>query len=281
MRRFWVIGLFLAFVPWNAHLSGAVLVVPPSADTCLRSTEADRVFGDGNPLLVGNSKEPFSVHNRALFKFDLSSIPTNAVVTNVSFNVALFRSNSDEALFDICRMLADWAEYEATWNQRLASTPWTEEGGQAGTDFVTEASATSSIESGVFASTGIVADVQFWVKNPTRNFGWIMLPSGDLSGTGKQVGSRESDYTSLLTVEYSTNTPPAAPKLLGIGLARGGIRFSFKAEAQRVYSIEASETLVNCNWELLTTLPVRTNAGIVNYTNATTTPFRYYRVNTQ
>jgi hypothetical protein len=276
-----ITGVICALTFWVGSAVGASLTVAPIADTCMRSTEADRVFGDGNPLLVGNSKEPFSVHNRALFKFDLSAIPTNAVVTNATLAVFLFRSNSDEAQFDAHRMLVDWGEYETTWNRRFASIPWLEGGGQAATEFVSQASATGGIEESTFISAGIIADAQFWVKNPAQNFGWIMLPTDDLPGTGKQVGSRESDYTPLLTVEYSTNAPPAAPKLLGTGLARGGIRFSFKAEALRAYTIEASETMTDCNWEVLATLPLRTNQGIINYTNEISGPFRYYRINTR
>src|SRR4051812_42782325 len=46
----------------------------PSADSCMRDVAANTNFGESNPLLIGNAKEPFVLHNRALLKFDLTGI---------------------------------------------------------------------------------------------------------------------------------------------------------------------------------------------------------------
>jgi len=271
--------LALAAVATNtAHALTATLT--PSADTSLRDNSPDATFGESNPLIVGNSKEPFTVHNRGLLKFDLTSIPTNATITGVTLTVMIFRSNTDVSNYDLNRVLVDWNEYEATWNNRSASTPWLAGGGQSGSEYVSIASVTAPVDDTIFSSAGMISDVQLWVRNSATNFGWIILPTGDLAATGKQLGSRESEYTSALTVKY-TLTPPAIPPLLfEAALVENGFRFSFNAESNRSYVVEFCDALGTNNWNTLTNIPAQPGNGVITITNAVSSSERYYRVRT-
>jgi hypothetical protein len=252
----------------------------PSADSCMRDVAADTNFGESNPLLIGNAKEPFVLHNRALLKFDLTGIPTNATVTGASLTVVIFRSNTDLADFDLNRVLVDWSEYEVTWNKRSAATPWLAGGGQSGTEFVAAASVTATVDDTLFSSPGMVSDVQLWVRNSATNFGWIMLPTGNLGGTGKQLGSRESEFTSVLTVEYTLTPPASPPVLFGAAKVANGFRFSFNAQSNRPYAVEFRDTLGAGNWNTLTNIPALPIDGIVDITNAVSSTDRYFRVRT-
>jgi hypothetical protein len=274
-----VIGGMLALACFEAKIALATTVLlTPSADTSLRDVAPNNAFGDSNPLLAGNAKEPFVLHNHALLKFDLSTIPTNAIVTGVSLSVVIFRSNTDVANFDLNRVLVNWSEYEATWNNRSASTPWLAGGAQSGTEYVAAPSVTSAVDDAVFSSPGMIADVQLWVGNAATNFGWIILPTGDLAGTGKQLGSRESDYASVLTVDY-TLTPPAKPLVLfGSALIENGFCFSFNAESNHAYTVEFRDGFAGSNWNTLTNISAQPTDGIIAITNAISSTERYYRV---
>jgi hypothetical protein len=269
----------LALAATETRMAHALTVnLMPSADTSIRDNSPTTNYGDSNPLIVGNSKEPFTVHNRALLKFDLTSIPTNATVTSVNLTVIIFRSNTDVSLYDLNRVLVDWDEYQASWNNRSASTPWLAGGAQSGTEYVADASVSSPVDDTVFSSAGMVSDVQLWVRNSATNFGWIMLPTGNLSATGKQLGSRESEYTSVLTVEYTLTPPINPPVLFGTALAENGFRFSFNATSNLAYAVEFCDTLAVSNWNTLTNISAQPVDAIIDITNAVSSTQRYYRV---
>jgi hypothetical protein len=271
----------LLLAPGAESARALTLTVMPSADTCMRDNAPDMTSGDVNPLLVGNSKDPFTVHNRALLKFDVSSIPTNAIVTDATLMTVIFRSNTGPANYDLHRVLVDWNEYEATWNNRSASTAWLAGGGQSGTEFVSQPSVTAQIDDAIFSSAGTISDVQQWVGNSGTNYGWIMLPTGDLSGTGKQIGSRESVYSSTLTVEYSLPGPAATvPAIFDVALSEQGFRFSFNVESNRPYAVEFRDVLASDAWNILTNISAQPVDGIINVTNAASSTERYFRVRT-
>jgi hypothetical protein len=262
---------------WQNTKADTTILVP-SADASLRDNSPDMNFGESNPLIVGNSKEPFTVHNRALLKFDLTGIPTTATITGVSLVVAIFRSNTDNSDYDLNRVLVDWSELGATWNYRTASQPWLAGGGQGGSDFVAAASVTATVDDTIFSSAGMIADVQLWVRNPGTNYGWIMLPTGNLPGTGKQLGSRESEYTPILTVNYTLSAPVTPLALFGVALVGNEFRFSFNAESNRVYAVEFCDTMSASGWNPLTNIPAQPVGGLINITNAVSSTALYFRV---
>jgi hypothetical protein len=271
----------LALALFETKTARAITVtLVPSADTSLRQVAPTNAFGDANPLLVGNAKEPFVVRNRALLKFDLTAIPTNATVTAVSLTVVIFRSNTDVSEFDLNRVLVDWNEYEATWKNRSASILWLSGGGQSGADYVAAASVSAPVDDTLFSSPEMVSDVQLWVRNAGTNFGWMMLPTGDLAGTGKQLGSRESEYTPTLTVEYTLTPPANPPVLFGTCPVENGIRFSFNAESNRTYAVEFCDALASNSWNILTNIPAQPVDGTITITNAVSSTERYFRVRT-
>lgn len=252
----------------------------PVADTSLRNNAPDMPMGDSNPLIVGVSKTPFTVTNHALLKFDFSGIPTNATITGVTLATTIFRSNTDPANYDLNRMLVDWNEYEATWNKRNASTPWLLSGCQPGTEFVNSPSVTAEVDQGNFSSPGMVADVQLWLNNPGTNFGWIMLATEEAIGTGKQLGSRESDLPPVLTVDYIIGSPAAPPAIFGMSATENEFRFSFNAQSNHSYSIEFRDALATGNWNVLTNIPPQPADAVINITNPISSAPRFFRAKT-
>ncbi|MDB6055125.1 MAG: hypothetical protein JWN25_2648 [Verrucomicrobiales bacterium] len=277
------IAIICAFAAMGSQARGATTNLTPVADTFMRDSAPDMNFGGNSPLLVGIAKDFGPPQNRVLMKFDLTQLPTNAIITNVTLTIIVTRSNTEESYFDLNRMLVEWDEFESTWNNRFATIPWSEGGCQRGNDFVSQPSATAFIDERTFASKGMISDVQSWLSEPAKNFGWILLATDDLIGTGKQVGSREDfDNTPVLTVEYTLPAPVAATAttLFGAIATGGSLIFKFIAQSNQVYAVEFSDTLGPNNWTTLTNFPAQASPKTIRITNSISSNQRYFRVKT-
>ena len=220
----------LALGSWVLGAGAASLTLIPSADTSLIEIAPTNNNGGQAWLLSGKiQNDVYRV--RALMKFDISALPTNAVVLSTTLTVEVTRQPGDglaNAPFGLYRMLRPWGEGdkvattvpgqglpatagEATWRHAFFPTnEWTLPGGASGVDF-------SEIESSFqfiygtgqspyrFESTPeLVADVQSWVNNPQSNYGWMLLCDDEATiFTARRFGSREdSAAPPLLEIEY-------------------------------------------------------------------------------
>ena len=154
---------------------------------------------------------------RGLIKFDVSSIPAGARITDVTLTLELSRKPPGAPAVDttVHLLTADWGEGasdagdpggngamaavgDATWIHTFSpGSLWTNEGG----DFVAAASATLNVDapgSYDWISTlggvdqGLVDDVQGWVDTPADNFGWLILGDESASPTGRRFDTREN-----------------------------------------------------------------------------------------
>jgi hypothetical protein len=277
-----LLALACAVLSRPLQAAGILVTNLPVADTAIRDAAPDLNQGTVTSLPVGDSQSG-SVHNRGLFKFDLSNLPANSVVTAVTLRLTVIQAGTPDSSFDLNRLLVDWSETDATWNDRLASTLWTIPGGAANSDYVLTASGSGTLPgSGVstgFSSPGMVSDVQAWINNPATNFGWILIATGDASGSGKQVASREegADAPSLI-VQYTVQSPPAAPILTNVVTVSSNFQFSFLAESNRTYTVEFVGSLPNTNWTVVSNVPSQAVTGPVSIADPLTASNRFYRV---
>jgi hypothetical protein len=109
-----------------------------------------------------------------------------------------------------------------------------------------------------------------------------MLATGDHIATGKKIGSRESEFSPVLTVEYSLAPPvsAAAPTIFGTAMIGNAFRFSFNAESNRPYAVEFRDSLAISNWTLLTNISASPVNRIINITNPIISTERYFRTGT-
>lgn len=219
--------------PWRLGLlmiSALCLPVPAAtislgavSDTSLFENRPD--FNLGGSTLVSGTNHQVS-RSRALFRFDLGSIPAGAVVTQVEVLLYCTRQPDPDqhggpvtSDFSLHRLLVSWGEGaagnvtgsvamagDATWNERhYQGISWGTPGALSGTDYAGNASATTSVANvGLYAwgsSTELVDDVQGWLANPSSNFGFILVNQSEGSpGTGRRFASQE---------QSSALTPPA------------------------------------------------------------------------
>ena len=226
----------------------ASFVTTAVADTSIYQNHPDDNLG--GTTLVSGTNQQFS-NSRALFRFDLSALPANAVVTSVQVALYVTRQpdpdqhggpvNSD---FSLYRALQNWTEGtggavtgspaatgDTTWNDlhynTVAGANWSTPGGQIGTDFANVPSATTSVGNvGLYlwgSSPGLVSDVQSWLDSPSTNDGFALISeSENVAGSARRFASREQPGGGIpaptLTVTYQSAPEPQKHLLILVGL---------------------------------------------------------------
>jgi hypothetical protein len=243
------VSLACLAIAWPAGLPcvrAATVTLPAVADTSLFESKPDADLG-ATTLLSGTNQ--LYSRGRALFRFDTEAIPAGAVISDVKVLLHVTRrpdpdqhGGPTDSDFSLYRLLVSWGEGTgsdatgsvatpgvATWNDRhFGSTAWASPGGQIGTDFANQPSATTAISDvGEYtwgSSSELVDDVNSWIANPASNHGFILISqSENLLGSGRRFGAIEQPGASIpparLVVTYSVVPEPAVAGLCGIGLA--------------------------------------------------------------
>ena len=278
----------------------------PVADTSLFQHNPNNNLGGMDAIISGTIA--LGDRSRGLVRFDPAAIlPANATVTSASLNLSVNTARGLNQNYRLHRVLEDWGEgesaggggsvgvqgapanaNEATWNARFhPSVLWSTPGGQAGSDFAANASATATMGSSslVLSSAGMATDVQLWLASPGTNFGWMLIIADEAPTlTASRIASREAGAgAASLTIEYTvTDTPaPATPPTISSpALEPGAIRFSFNAESNRTYAVEFRDSLTASNWAVLTNIPAQAADALIHITNSVEGVERYFRVRT-
>ncbi|MGH9365624.1 MAG: LamG-like jellyroll fold domain-containing protein, partial [Thermoanaerobaculia bacterium] len=105
--------------------------------------------------------------NRAVVRFDLSTIPSDAAAKTATLSLFAITVPSSSRTYAAFRITAPWVENQVTWNSRATGTPW----GTAGGDLNAGATATTTTgtAAGVWRDWNILADVKLWLAGTTNN----------------------------------------------------------------------------------------------------------------
>ncbi len=185
--------------------------VPPlQNDTYLSEWDWPKNYGISTRLKIG-AKE---VHKakRGLIKFDLRSIPAGSVVFFAKLELYLYDhsrkvSAGNHIEIEVHRLLHTWKEgnqdgqdSEANWRQYNKKKDWLNRGG----DFDSNIEAMTQIfydDIDRWIEWDITTLAQFWVDNPTLNFG--MLLKDDYEGTeGGDQAKKEIFEARFYSSEY-------------------------------------------------------------------------------
>jgi spore coat protein A len=178
----------------------------------------DRSNGAGQNMFTGRIKDELNqagnvAVRRAVLAFDIAgAVPAGATIDSVTLTMVVNKvpSNTGYAV-KLHRVLEDWGEGTAdagnsqqgrgeppsggdvTWDHTFyPGTFWTTPGGV----YTLTASASTSVGgtgSYTWGSTsGMVADVQFWLDNPGQNYGWIVIGDETVNETAKRLATREN-----------------------------------------------------------------------------------------
>lgn len=202
-------------------------------DTTLLEDLPSNAGGGITGIFSGTIRTSFL--RRALISVDLSSIPTDAVVTSARLEMVVERSggNFGDVPYGLHRITRSWGEGvadipnepgglgapaavgDATWNDAFfTQEAWTTPGG----DFVATASATANTgQQGavvIWEGPGLTADIQNWVANPATNFGWaVITPEEGILQRVKKFFSSEAEVNRpVLFVEVEDPVVPPPPE---------------------------------------------------------------------
>jgi len=238
-------GVWLISLAGGGFAQATTVSFTSVADTSLYQDNSGANLGATTLLAGQNYKNSVG---RALFQFDISSIPSDAVITEAHVTLAVVkRPDPDQhggpvpSDFNLYRMLVSWGEGtgsgitgspakfgEATWTSRFYPlVTWDSPGGTAGVDYADSPSSSAPIDGvGIYtfqSTQALIDDVTMWVTNPAdTNFGFMLISSNELSaGTARRFASKEQSSGGpppTLTITYDV-PEPSAGLLAGIALA--------------------------------------------------------------
>ena len=159
------------------------------ADAQLDASAATTNFGTATSLNVA-ARTGTGQASRGVIQFDLTSFP-NVAVKQADMSLTVTSGGNKNGSYEAHRITSLWTESAVTWNNRVASTPWTAAGG----DFSATITAATTINAGATGTFtwGLTADVQTWYTG-TQNFGHLLLeiPSNGNDPAGINFNSREA-----------------------------------------------------------------------------------------
>lgn len=181
-------------------------------DTYLDSANPNSNSGSLTTLLIGETSGVVQ-KGRTLIKFDLSSIPSTATINSAVLSLWVKTDYSTNARnFKVYRVLLNWVELEATWNNWKTGTAWTTAGcGSAGNDFNPTVWATTAFAASESAGTEKQFDLDTTefvklIDGTYQNYGWKIQADTELNDAYQFYSSGEETFTERrpkLVVEYT------------------------------------------------------------------------------
>lgn len=210
--------------------------IPPGYEQI--QSGADTTLDFWAPTTVAHDQEVTYVRQgnikAALIRFDLSAIPSGAMVTDAQLRLYVVdRSNWRDLTLYVYRVLQAWNPTAATWEDADVGQSWAVVGCNGeGTD--REATPLASLafpEPGHWIQIEISNLVQTWISTPAHNRGLLFKGEGSVS-VEYELASFENEvegFRPTLLVNYSmptaTPTPTIAPRPTafpgGVGLSQG------------------------------------------------------------
>ena len=196
--------------------------IPADRDnTLIEDPDGALSNGIGLHIRAGRTNQAMNSIRRGLVRFDVASaLPADAIIDRVFLTLYQNSNNTEPADVSLHNVLSDWGEAasfgggggapaepgDATWLHTFYDYDfWVQQGGH----FIPHASATATVSGNDFytwqSTVHMVNNVRLWLKNPERNFGWLVMGDESTGGTAKRFDSREgrdSTRHPMLTIEY-------------------------------------------------------------------------------
>lgn len=187
-----LVVILLSLAPNVPFAYSQTVTVDAIADTYIAKSEGNSNFGAHNELKVRPEKSRIE---RTLLALDLSSIPSSATVNAATLKLFLAKAPHSNRLLDVHRISAKWVETQASWNNRLAGTPWA----NAGADFVSTvvASAATGTKDDVTLSWTVTSLVQAWVSGTAENYGCLVKDADETGSSEAQSRFRSREYSNV------------------------------------------------------------------------------------
>jgi uncharacterized repeat protein (TIGR01451 family) len=187
---------------WNlgsntAGTNGAApgIVLCPEFVTVTASQDAtnedDGTIKNDNAIITRNTKAG-AVSKAGLIQFDLSGIPSGAIINRATLqlNVTGVNSQTDNAH----QLLKSWTESGKTWSTGLP---------QSGTDYVATSEGSMDVSTTGLKTVDLTDLVDDWVNNAVANYGIVLVGTGASNKDIKYDSSESGAVVPALVVSYS------------------------------------------------------------------------------
>jgi len=176
-------------------------------DTYLRELSSTN-YGDTTSLQVGTASAG-SRKLRALLYFNLSSIPSENTIVSADLSIYISSSSGNNITLNAYKIISNWTEDDANWDNRTASETWASAGGDYDSEIFNSSIVTN--ETG-WVNFTINLLARNWVNGTYENLGLILYAPDAIGGDQKGFySSNYTDDTSLipkLTIEHVGNAAP-------------------------------------------------------------------------
>jgi len=182
----------------------------PSGDTVLASGAATTNYDTLDPLYLGESNVSSNAY-RDLLKFDLSSIPTNAIVSSATLRLNMSANvwGAGGTTVQVYRQLRAWVSAQATWNIYSTGNNWATAGGFGAADC--EQTGIGSLVQNTASGTGnqtwtlTASAVQAMFSGVFTNNGFLMKADSEIDMYGTYISNENGTPGNrpLLTIEYT------------------------------------------------------------------------------
>jgi hypothetical protein len=146
-----------------------------------------------------------------LFSFDLTQVPTNAVVSRATLRLyGSSETNNEMVCLDAYPLLRPWEETQATWYRPRNGETWYVEGARGAQDRAAEPVGVPGMAQGINRWYQLELDeaVQGWVAQRETNYG-LLLSAASSTSKGLVVASSRSGMASLRPQLWLTYTVPS------------------------------------------------------------------------
>ncbi|HQP03480.1 MAG TPA: Ig-like domain-containing protein [Bacteroidales bacterium] len=136
---------------------------------------------------------------RALFSFNVSEIPSDAIIQTATFSALRTAGDAVSQVINLHQVTETWTESKVTWNLAYSGHNWTSAGGTFGSVL----SSTTVLANGRYY-WDVLNSVQAWVSGSSSNYG-VLLKTGETIDKKHVFASREDGTVSKrpsLTVTY-------------------------------------------------------------------------------
>ena len=171
-------------------------------DTVLDSDASTSNFDADGYVGLGSSTANKNRHT--IIRFDVSSIPSNAMVISATLTIRYIERVGEAFSVSTYALKRNWVESQATWNVFSTGNTWGAGGGSGSADvYAKESTAVVTAANAVFS---IPVMVQGWIDGSLTNYGVNLIPDTTVAWSRYWAGydsESSAAYRSSLEVVYS------------------------------------------------------------------------------
>jgi len=170
-------------------------------DTYVKEDDNTTNFGSADKMFVTSEDTAPSKNRRALVRFNLSSIPSGAVIQSATLKLFMNNAPGSSRTHQVHRVTADWEEKDpggVTWNT------------QPSVDGLSSSNITGTTNN-VYVRWNVTADVQGFVNGSFPNYGWRIKDSVENESPKKEAEYRTREWSNasqrpMLEIVYTLSS---------------------------------------------------------------------------